>query len=84
MSCATYGHNSTILPTLTLRLNVPLFGVVHLLSVYTQDLELAISKFAAQTKLDPKGRRALTSLTYEDVYWAGKIENPLVLSIFLA
>ena len=43
-----------------------------------QDLESAISDFAAQTKIDAKDRRALTSLTYEDVYWASKIENPLV------
>ena len=43
-----------------------------------QELESAISDFAAQTKIDAKDRRALTSLTYEDVYWASKIENPLV------
>ena len=47
-------------------------------SLSSKELESAISDFAAQTKKDAKERRALTSLTYEDIYWAGKIENPLV------
>ena len=45
---------------------------------FDEELESAISDFAAQTKIDAKERRALNSLTYEDVYWASKIENPLV------
>ena len=45
---------------------------------FDDEMESAISVFATQTKRDAKVRRALTSLTYEDVYWASKIENPLV------
>ena len=60
----------------------PSFLLPHpLLPPLPQELESAISDFAAQTKIDAKDRRALTSLTYEDVYWASKIENPLVRCI---
>ena len=45
---------------------------------FDDEMESAISVFATQTKRDAKVRRALNSLTYEDVYWASKIENPLV------
>lgn len=45
---------------------------------FDDEIESAISVFATQTKKDAKVRRALNSLTYEDVYWASKIENPLV------
>jgi hypothetical protein len=45
---------------------------------FDDEMESAISMFATQTKKDAKVRRALNSLTYEDVYWASKIENPLV------
>ena len=42
-----------------------------------QDLESAISGFTAETGKDPK-EKTFKNLTYEDVYWASKIENPLV------
>lgn len=45
---------------------------------FDDEMESAISVFATQTKRDAKVRRTLNSLTYEDVYWASKIENPLV------
>lgn len=45
---------------------------------FDEELEAAISDFATQTKLDAKIRRAINTLTYDDVYWASKIENPLV------
>lgn len=45
---------------------------------FDDEMESAISVFATQTKRDAKGRRALNTLTYEDIYWASKIENPLV------
>lgn len=45
---------------------------------FDDEMESAISVFAALTKKDAKVRRALNTLTYEDVYWASKIENPLV------
>ncbi len=43
-----------------------------------EGMESAISDFATQTKRDAKQRRALTALTFADVYWISKIENPLV------
>ena len=57
--------------------------VPDLMRAYTEyqfddEMESAISVFATLTKRDAKVRRALNSLTYEDVYWASKIENPLV------
>lgn len=39
---------------------------------------MAISEVAARTKKDAEYRRPLNNLTYEQVYWASKIENPLV------
>lgn len=45
---------------------------------FDDEMESAISVFATLTKRDAKARRALSTLTYEDVYWASKIENPLV------
>jgi hypothetical protein len=46
---------------------------------FSEELELAISEFAPQaTVKDVKDRKALTDLTYEKVFWAGKIENPMV------
>lgn len=45
---------------------------------FDDEMESAISVFATQTKRDAKVRRALNNLTYEDIYWASKIENPLV------
>ena len=48
---------------------------------FDDELESAISDFATQTKMDAKVRRALNNLTYDDVYWASKIENPLVSSM---
>ncbi len=45
---------------------------------FDDEMESAISVFATQTKRDAKARRALNTLTYEDVYWASKIENPMV------
>ena len=45
---------------------------------FDDEMESAISNYATLTKKDAKVRRALNSLTYEDVYWASKIENPLV------
>lgn len=45
---------------------------------FDDEMESALSVYATQTKRDAKVRRALNSLTYEDVYWASKIENPLV------
>ena len=45
---------------------------------FDDEMESAISVFATLTKRDAKVRRALNTLTYEDVYWASKIENPMV------
>ena len=50
---------------------------------FDDEMESAISVFATQTKRDAKGRRALNSLTYEDIYWASKIENPLVMRVYV-
>ena len=38
---------------------------------------MAISGYATEVKKDPK-EKTFKNLTYEDVYWASKIENPLV------
>lgn len=43
---------------------------------FDEDLESAISGFTAEVRKDPK-ERTFKNLTYEDVYWASKIENPL-------
>ena len=48
---------------------------------FDDEMESAISVFATQTKRDAKVRPTLSSLTYEDVYWASKIENPLVSGV---
>lgn len=45
---------------------------------FDDEMESALSVFATLTKRDAKVRRALNTLTYEDVYWASKIENPMV------
>ncbi len=45
---------------------------------FDDEMESAIRVFATLTKRDAKERRGLNSLTYEDVYWASKIENPMV------
>ena len=42
-----------------------------------QELESAISRFTENGRKDPKDK-TLNNLTYEDVYWASKIANPLV------
>ena len=46
---------------------------------FDDDMELAIHDFAIQTRQEAKQRRALSALTFDDVYWASKIENPLVI-----
>ena len=43
----------------------------------SQELESAIGGFTVESKKDPK-EKTFKNLTYEDVYWASKIENPLV------
>ena len=45
---------------------------------FSEEMELAISEFAPQVVKDVKDRKALSDLTYEKVFWAGKIENPMV------
>ena len=45
---------------------------------FSEELELAISEFAPQAVKDVKDRKTLSDLTYEKVFWAGKIENPMV------
>lgn len=50
--------------------------------LFDEELESAISVFVAQTKMDAKVRRDLSHLTYDDVYWASKIENPLVNKLY--
>ena len=40
-------------------------------------MESTISGFTVEKKKDPKDR-TFNDLTYEDVYWASKIANPLV------
>ena len=47
-----------------------------------QELETAIGRFTEDGRRDPKDK-TLTNLTYEDVYWASKIANPLVYTIRL-
>ncbi|CAI7995570.1 hypothetical protein GBAR_LOCUS1716 [Geodia barretti] len=44
---------------------------------FDEELETAISGFTDEGRKDPKDK-AFTNLTYEDVYWASKIANPLV------
>ncbi|CAI7995568.1 Talin-2 [Geodia barretti] len=43
---------------------------------FDEELETAISGFTDEGRKDPKDK-AFTNLTYEDVYWASKIANPL-------
>ena len=45
---------------------------------FNEELESAISEFAPQTMREVKDRKLLSNLTYEKVFWAGKIENPMV------
>ena len=45
---------------------------------FSEELELAISEFAPQAVRDVKDQKILSALTYEKVFWAGKIENPMV------
>jgi len=45
---------------------------------FDEGMVSAISDFATQTRRDAKQRRALSTLTFADVYWISKIENPLV------
>lgn len=47
---------------------------------FSEELELAISEFAPQTERD---RKTLSDLTYEKVFWADKIENPMVTACIL-
>ena len=49
-----------------------------------QEIESSFSVFASPSLDDSQARRALKNLTYEDVYWASKIENPLVWPICIA
>ena len=54
--------------------------IQHVLRIFLlmqQDLESAISGFTAEARKDPN-EKTFKNLTYEDVYWASKIENPLV------
>jgi hypothetical protein len=44
---------------------------------FDEELESAISRFTAEGRKDPK-EKTFNNLTYEDVYWASKITNPLV------
>ncbi len=71
-------HTHTITGHRDLSDSCPDLGIISTGYQFDEELEAAISDFATQTKMDAKIRRALTSLTYEDVYWASKIENPLV------
>ena len=48
---------------------------------FDDDMESAISIYATETKRDAKVRLALTNLTFADVYWISKIENPLVIML---
>ena len=50
---------------------------------FSEELEVAISEFAPQVVRDVKDRKSLTDLTYEKVFWAGKIENPMVSTYLL-
>lgn len=45
---------------------------------FDEELESSFSDFASPSLEDSQERRALKHLTYEDVYWASKIENPLL------
>ena len=45
-------------------------------------MESAISGFTVEKKKAPKDR-TFNDLTYEDVYWASKIANPLVRHLHL-
>ena len=48
---------------------------------FSEELESAISEFAPQTMREAKDQKILSNLTYEKVFWAGKIENPMVKCI---
>ena len=51
---------------------------------FSEELELAINEFAPQAVKDVKDRKTLSDLTYEKVFWAGKIENPMVsISVYI-
>lgn len=45
---------------------------------FSEELETAISEFAPQVMREVKDQKILSHLTYEKVFWAGKIENPMV------
>ena len=46
---------------------------------FSEELESAIREFAPQATRDVKDRKLLSNLTYEKVFWAGKIDNPMVI-----
>ena len=51
---------------------------------FSEEMELAISEFAPQAAVkDVKDCKTLSDLTYEKVFWAGKIENPMVSALVL-
>ena len=52
---------------------------------FSEELELAIGEFAPQPAVkDVKDRKTLSDLTYEKVFWAGKIENPMVSALAMS
>ena len=52
---------------------------------FSEELELAIGEFAPQAAVkDVKDRKTLSDLTYEKVFWAGKIENPMVSALTIS
>ena len=51
---------------------------------FDDEMESTDGVFATLTKKRSKARRAINTLTYDDVFWASKIENPLVRKTLLA
>ena len=57
---------------------VPDISRAYLEFQFSEELESAISDFAPRTVRGAKDHKILSTLTYEKVFWAGKIENPMV------